>query len=220
MLAWPVAESGPGRGRDPQADERSHEERRGPAGALKQRHQRIGGDDLADLAEKAGELGEQRHAPGREPDHDQTQDADERHRVAGPDEHAARHRKSDGVRGCEHELPDTHEQRPGGDQAPGTQPVEQHADGHLQTGVDGELQDAEQGQHGRRGPESTLGFDAGDAKRGALKDRDGICPDAEREDRPGPAGGARFAHRRCSTHACNCAQPERMLAPWMRVAPT
>ena len=124
------------------------------------------------------------------------------------------------MRGGQHELPDTHEQGSAGDQAPGTQAVQQHADRHLQTRVDGKLQDAEQSQHGRGGPESTLGFHPGDAKRGTLKDRDGIGPDAERKDRPGPSSGARFTHRRCSTHACNCAQPGRMLAPWIRVPPT
>jgi len=45
---------------------------------------------LARLPEQPGQLGHQRRPPSGEPGRDQSQHADERHRIAGADEHPGR----------------------------------------------------------------------------------------------------------------------------------
>ena len=80
---------------------------------------------------------------GREPDGDQTQDADERHRVARADQHPGGHGQTHMVGRRQHELTHTHEQSPAGDEAPGHDSVQQNPDWNLKPGVHGKLQNRE-----------------------------------------------------------------------------
>ena len=143
--------------------------------------------ELADLAEQAGELRDDRDPPRREPGGDEPQHAREGHRVAGADEDATRHGEPDGVRLGQHDLADAHDRRARGDHAAGADAVEHRADRDLQAGVDGELQDDEEAEHGRRRAEALLRLGPGDPQRGAMEDGDAVGRDAQPPHQPGAA---------------------------------
>ena len=108
----------------------------------------IGGDDRAELAEGAGELGDERDPPRREPGAHQPQHADERHRVAHPDEHPGQQRQRVAV--GEREAGLRERQQHGADEqhAARAEPVDQQPDRDLHAGVDQQLQHRERRQLG------------------------------------------------------------------------
>ena len=118
-----------------------------------------------------GHLGDQRDGAAGEPQADDPQHADEGHRVAGADQHAGGDRRRHVGRQGEHQLAGGHRDRAGQDHPPGAEPVQGHADRHLQGRVDGQLQHEEQGDRGRTGGEPLLGVDRRDPQRRAVEHR-------------------------------------------------
>ena len=136
---------------------------------VQQGDQRDGAEDLAGLPDQAGELGHHGHAPRREPGGHQAQHADERHRVAGADQHAPGHGQRHGVGQGEHDLAGRHQHGAADDQAARAEAVEEQPDRHLQGGVDQQLEHGEARQHAGRGVEPVV------SRRGPTTPRDVRC---------------------------------------------
>ena len=124
---------------------------------------------------------------GREPGGDEPQHAVKVIASPAPTRTRPRRGQPDGVRLGQDDLADPHDRRTRGDHAPGADPVEHRADRDLQAGVDGELQDDEEAEHGRRRAEALLRLGPGDPQRGAMEDRDAVGRDAQPPHQPGPA---------------------------------
>ena len=171
------------------------QERGRPAGAVQQRRERHRGEHLPELADEAGELGHHRYPARREPRGDHRQHADERQRVARAHQHARGDRERQRRRQREQQLARGHRQRPGHDQHAAAEPVEQQADGHLQAGVDQQLQHHEAGQGRGPGGEPVGGVQPRHAERGAVHHADHVGGERDRPDDPHPARRRRRSRR-------------------------
>ena len=181
-----VAHGDQGEDRGEHAERRRGQERRRPAGAVQQGHERDDAEDLTALAHESGDLGEHRHLPRREPGVDETQHADEGHRVAGTDEHPREDRRGERVRERERDLTDRHERRAADDHRPRTDPVHHRPDGHLHPGVHEQLDDGERAEQPGGDVEAGRGVEARDAQRRALQHRDDVRADRDAPDEPRP----------------------------------
>ena len=123
---------------------------------VQQRDQGVRRHNLSELPDDAGELRDHRRPARREPEADQPQHADERHRVAHADEHPSGNREADGVRDTEKQLTGRHHQRAGDHEPAGAEAVEHDTDRDLHGGVHRELQHREQRKDGGCGVESLL----------------------------------------------------------------
>ena len=185
----PVAQHGDHSHPDRKAQRRRGRERRRPAGAVQQCGQRDGRQHLSQLADQAGELGHQRHAPGWEPRHDHGEHADERQRVTRADEHARRDRERKGRGHGQHQLARRHDHRSDDDEASRAEAVQEHARRHLQAGVDQELEHHEARQRRGRGVEAVRGGEARDTEGRALHDADEVGAQADDPDHPQARAG-------------------------------
>ena len=171
------------------------------ASTPKRRHRDVGGrprgpgeqgqegqrrEHLAQLAADAGELGQQRHPPRREPVRHQAQHRDEGEGVAESDDGAGADGQWQRLGQRQQQLAAGHQRRARDDQHPRAVAVEQDPGGHLGAGVDDDLQDDERREDAGAGVEPLGG--------GRGRTRLASCGRVRRRCRPAAPSPRRSRH--------------------------
>ena len=143
-----------------------------PAEACSSRARTSVATRLPAMPKSAGDLRDERAAPGREPARAEPQHADEGHRVAAAQQRAARRAPSpyDGEN-AKPELAGGEQHHAQGQHLLGAEPVDQQPDGYLHARVDEQLEDGEGRERGGVDVEAVGGVEAGDAEARAEDDR-------------------------------------------------
>ena len=144
------------------------------------------GDQLTGLPDDPGELHHDGAALRGEPRGDQAQHGREDGGVAGSEQDACDDGDADAGGEGHGELPEGHQQHPGGDDRTGAVAIEEDPHRDLHPAVHGELHDGEQRERGGIRLEAVGGLDTHCAQRRAVGDREHVGGDADRPDRPGP----------------------------------
>ena len=166
-------------------------ERGRPTEVAKQRDERDGGKNLAQLADDRRQLSHHGHPSRGEPTGDERQRRREDDRVAGTDKHSGRGRDGHGCRIRQQDLPTGQQDRVGDEHRPRPVTVHQESGRDLRYREHAHLDEHEGGQGAGAEPETIGGVEACSGQGGALHDRQDVGEYANGPDQPGRAGPRR-----------------------------
>ena len=166
-------------------------ERGRPTEVAKQRDERDGGKNLAQLADDGRQLSHHGHPSSRKPTGDERQRRREDDRVAGTDKHSGRGRDGHGRRIRQQDLPTGQQNRVGDEHRPRPVTVHQESGQDVRHGEHAHLDEHEGGQGAGAESETVGRVEAGSGQGGALHDRQDVGEYANGPDQPGSAGPRR-----------------------------